>query len=340
MKINDLFAKLLPEEQALSQEAKDRILHFVMESNRKRHSIRPLRMGLIAAVLVVVLCVSAVAVYKIDWNKSYREFFHIKSEDVQGFVEYPEVEVTEKATLQPVSCVTGIRGVELRFSYGPISQEEVDSLDFFSGRQTHILHVDIMELEDTGCDAYIDEYDEASQVALIKASLYSEDVLDELTLVINKISMETGETVETVGELTVKPEETAPLVAELNLPMEGSDGESGTLLAFKIDSGSYCWVYDIPGLEAWNGDVDAMIRDQEYGNYIFDLTMDAFEKYQINSYITFADGTTKKIGGGLGPMWDGEHLCDWGGGGVYDTNNLVSITINGVEYPFSDVDNG
>lgn len=340
MKINDLFAELLPEEQTLSQEAKDRILHTVMESNRKRHSIRPVRMGLIAAVLVVVLCVSAVAVYRIDWNESYREFFNVKSEDVQGFVEYPEVEVMEKATLQPVSCVTGIRGLEFRFSYGPISQEEVDSLDLFSERQTHTLRVDVKELEGTGCDAYIDEYDEVSQVALIKASIYSDNILDELTLVISKKSMATGETVETIGELTVKPEETEPLVAELNLPIEGPNGESGTLLTFKIDSGSYCWVYDIPGIEAWNGDVDAMIRDQEYENYIFEFSMDAFEKYQKDSYITFADGTTREIGGGLGPMWDGEHLCDWGGGGVYDTHNLVSITINGVEYPFSDADNG
>lgn len=339
MKINDLFSNLHPEEQELSDQAKERILHTVMASGRKGRPIRPMRMSLIAAALVVVLCISAVAAYKIDWNRSYREFFNIKSEDVQGFVEYPEVEVTEEAALQPVSCVTGIRGLEFRFSYGPISREEVDSLDLFSGRQTHILRVDVKELEDIGCDAYIDEYDEASQIALIKASIYSDDILEELTLVISKKSMATGETVETLGELTVKPEKTEPLVAELNLPIEGPDGTTGVLLEFRIDSGSYCWVYDIPGVEKWNGDIYAMTIDEE-GQKIYEITNNCFENYERASYITFADGTTRMIGGGLGPMWDGEHLCDWGGGGVYDTHNLVSITINGVEYPFSDIDNG
>lgn len=333
MKINDLFSALLPEEQELSSDAKNRILHTVMDSGKKKRPVRPMRLALIAAALVVVFCISAVAVYKMDWNQSYRERYNVKSEDVPGYVEYPVAEVSHENPLQPVSCVTSIVGLEIRFSYGPISQEEVDALNLFSGKQTHILRAEIKELEDAGCDASIEDYDAESGVALICARIRQHPQLDELTLSVSKKSMATGETEEIVGELVIQPEETESLVAELNLPIEMPDAPDGTLLALRMDAGSYCWVYDIPGIEAWNGDINAIILDEENGPLVFEYTNVAFETYEKGSYVTYRDGTTRPIGGGLGPMWDGEHLCDWYDGGVYDLDNLVSLTINGVEYP-------
>lgn len=341
MKMNDVFDRLLPEEQPLSDEAKVRILNTVMESGKKHRSIRPVRMVLIAAVLVVLLCISAVAAYKIDWNKSYREFFNIKSEDVQGFVEYPEVEVTDVPTFQPVSCVTGVQTIRIRFSYGPITQEEADKLDDHLDEETdsiilpeEMLNVEIAELKDWGPHQLgISEYDAETGMALFSFSTWYEELPEQLTLNITRINTESKEVIEDMGTLVMHPEKSEVKVANLGLRTTGPDGQEGGVVALKIEAGSYTWVQDIPGMSDWHGDLDSAVRDPEFGAYLNDWDNLLLQEFYRDAYLNFSDGTTRPLGAGISCTIDGEYYCQWGGC-LYDLGTLVSVTINGVEYPF------
>lgn len=333
MKLNDYVDKLLPEEVELSQETRERILSNAAVPSGKRR--RPLRLALVAACLAVILGAAVYAVVVRDWNRDYREHFHVKSESVQGLVEYPEVTVTEEATIQPVSCVTGLTLFECRFTYGPISQEEAQDFDFKDGLQEMLLQVDVEELPKYDPDATLCEYDAESGMALFKFSVWHDEMPEQLSMTVSKLNMQTGEVLEEVGTMVMHPEEPEMKTATLNLPITAPDGREAKILALRVDTGSYCWVYDIPGMEDWNGDFDAAIRDPEFSKYTTDISNLVLEQYikGKDCHVNYADGSTFPIGSGLGCMWDGEHFCEWSNG-VYDMGNLVSVTINGVEYPF------
>lgn len=347
MNVNDLFAKLIPEEQELSTEAKERILQSVLESKSSQRFIRPARMGLIAAVLVVLLCVSAVAVYKINWNQSYRDFFNIKSDDIQGFVEYPEVEVTDVASFQPISCVTGVQTLRIRFAYGPVSEEEaeklsshIDTVENCVILSEEMLLVEVVELEKWGPHQLgAQEYDAETGMLLFSFATWYEELPEQLTLNISRIKTENLEQIEELGTLVMHPEESEVKVAQLNLRTDGPDGREGGIISLKVDAGSYTWVQDIPGMEDWNDNLNAAVLDSEFGQYLTDWDNLLLEEFYREAYLNFADGTTRQIGAGISCTIDDGNYCQWGGC-LYDLGNLVSVTINGVEYPFSDVDDG
>lgn len=330
MKINDLFSNLLPEEQPLSPESKSRILSTVMESGKKHRTVRPVRMTLIAAVMVVVLCVSAVAAYRIDWNKSYREFFNIKSEDVQGFVEYPETEVTEKPTIQPVSCVTGIKIITFRFAYGPISAEQAEKFEWRDGSMEQFLDVSIPELPKYTPDAGFVKYDEETGMALFESGVWYDEFPETLTLDVVKRDVQTGEIIEELGTITMKPQSAEPKTANLNITVIGPDGEEGKVLCLNVNAGSYWWVEEMPKYDSWSEPFGEPVVERD--QYVTEWSNTFLMKCYNDAYLNYSDGTSRSLGSG-DPMWDGEHYCEWGGG-VYDVDNLVSVTINGVEYPF------
>ncbi len=338
MKINDYFERLLPEEKKLPPETHVRIMNKALSElpKEKTRRFRPVRMGLLAAAITVLLCATVAGASFVDWNRNFREFFNLKSEDVQGYVEYAQSE--SETSFQPVNCVTGIRLIDFRFTYGPISREEAEKLDFRDGFQEEIMQLRETKLGITG-DATLESYDPESGYVLMMASIYYEGAVPEsLCFEISKKEFQTGENREVLGTMEIIPEISEIKSAALDLPIEMEDGSVGILLGLRVDAGSYCWVIDVPGfdemVEQCGGDFDTAIRDRDFNVYCTDISNRALELYERGAELNYADGTTRDIGGGLGPLWDGEHFCEWGGGGVYDLDNLVSVTICGVEYPF------
>lgn len=307
---------------------------------RKTNS-RFLRLSSIAAVLVVLLCGGVFAVYKVNWNTDYRNFYNIQSDKVQGFVEYPPVEAAEETTFQPVSCVTGVQTFRIRFSYGPISQEEADKLSSHIDTEKNqefppeqVLIVDVEELSAWGPHYLgISEYDAETGMALFSFTSWYEEMPEQLTLNISRGSFETKEVIEELGTLVMVPEESEVKVAQLDLRTVGPDGREGGVVALKVDAGSYTWVQDIPGMEDWDGDFDTAVRDPEFSKYTTEWDNLLSEEFYNDAYLNFKDGSRFRIGAGVSITWDGEHYCQWSGC-VFDLENLVSVTINGEEYPF------
>ena len=285
-----------------------------LEQQKSRRNPRLLRVPVIAAVLVLVLCGGVFAASRVNWNEAYRQFFHIESESVQGFVEYPPVEPEEKPTLQPVSCVTGIQTLDIRFSYGPIDREQAEET----------FEISVEELEFGPISAGLEDYDQETGMALLNINVWY-DVLPEQITVRLQHEDETA-------LVTMNPEVPQFKTAALNLRTLGPDGQAGGLVALKVDAGSYCWVEDIPGMEAWE-DFDEAIRDPQFSQYITQWDNLLLDEFMKDAYLTFADGTTKTLGAGVSCTWDGAHYCQWGGG-VYDVGKLVSVTVGDVEYLF------
>lgn len=307
----------------------------------KHNKSRALRMGIIAATLIVAMCGGAFAAYQVNWNSDYREFFNIQSEKVQGFVEYPPLEAAETVKFQPVSCVTGVQTFDIRFSYGPISQEEADILSERYDAEANqvflpeeMLMVEVEELSDWGPHYLgVVEYDAETGLALFHFSQWYYDMPDQLTLRISRYNSETEEVLEELGTLVMEPEESEVKTAVLDLRTVGPDGREGGVVALRIEAGSYLWVQDIPGMEDWNGAFDAAMHDPEFSNYTTDWDNLLLEEFYNDAYLNFKDGTTFRLGAGISYTWDGEHYCQWSDC-LFDLGNLVSVTINGVEYPF------
>lgn len=303
------FDEMEPEEQYMKK------LWNGLEQGRKQAGVpRIVRVSLIAVAVVMLLCGGVFAASRVNWNEAYRQFFHIESQSVQGYVEYPPVEPEEVATLQPVSCVTGIQTLDIRFSYGPMDPEQAEET----------FEVSVKELGLGPISTVLDDYDQETGMALFHISVWY-DVLPEQITVVLQHEDETA-------QVTMNPEAPEVKTVMLNLSTIGPDGQTGGILSLKVDAGSYCWVEDIPGMDQWD-DFDEAIRDPQFSQYITDWDNQLLDEFMKDAYLTFRDGTAKTLGAGVSCTWDGEHYCQWGGG-VYDLGNLVSVIVGDVEYLF------
>lgn len=275
---------------------------------------RFLRIALIAAVLILMVSGGVFAAASVNWNEAYRAFFHIESESVEGFVEYSPVVPEAEPTLQPVSCVTGIQTLQIRFSYGPIDQKQAEET----------FEVSVEELGFGPIATISEDYDQDTGMALFNISAWY-DVLPEQITVTLQHEDETA-------LITMNPEAPQIKTAVLNLITAGPDGQEGGIVSLKVDAGSYSWVEDIPGMTVWDNFEEAL-RDSEFSQYITDWDNLLLEEFMKDAFLTFGDGTTRMLGAGVSCTWDGEHYCQWGGG-VYDLGNLVSVTVDGKEYLF------